>query len=148
PLIDYGKRLISLKNDLILSHIELQQAEGMIRHEFSSLSEAVETYRATSAAARRFSGELTRLRQRLSRELNKRESALRGCEADIPRLGNPEELKRRGDLILSNLPRAAIENGRARLIDYFDPDQSVVEIEIAEGQSLKEAAAEAFARYQ
>src|SRR5262249_17906402 len=108
PLSDYGKRSVSLKNDLILSHIELHQAEGMTRHHFPSLSEAFESYRTPAAAAVRFWSELTRVKQRVSRELKKRESALRGSEADIARLGNPEKLKRRGELILANLPTAAV----------------------------------------
>jgi len=88
------------------------------------------------------------LKQTLTRELGKRESAIRAIESDRSRFDQPDKLKRFGDLILANLTNARIEGTKATVVDYYDPDQASIQIDIPEGLSLKEAAADYFAKYQ
>src|SRR5947208_12781658 len=88
------------------------------------------------------------LKQTLGREVSKRESALRAIESDRSRFDQPDKLKRFGDLILANLANARIEGTKATVVDYYDPDQAEIQIEIPDGCSLKEAASDYFTRYQ
>jgi len=88
------------------------------------------------------------LKQTLTREINKRESAISAIDSDRARFEHPEKLKRFGDLILANLSNARINATQVTVVDYYDPDQAEIQIEIPEGSTLKQAAADYFARYQ
>jgi predicted ribosome quality control (RQC) complex YloA/Tae2 family protein len=133
---------------LMLSHIPLIQGEGMISHRFSSLSEAADHYFSARTRALTLRADYTALKHRLAREVNKREVAIRAIESDRSRFDQPEKFKRFGDLILANLKTASLEGTTATVVDYYDPDQSQIRIEIPDGLSLTEAASDYFARYQ
>jgi predicted ribosome quality control (RQC) complex YloA/Tae2 family protein len=51
-------------------------------------------------------------------------------------------------LILANLANARVSEGKATVVDYYDPDQREIEIEIPEGFTLEEAATDYFGRYR
>jgi predicted ribosome quality control (RQC) complex YloA/Tae2 family protein len=147
-LDDVGRRATDLKAGLILSHIELAQAEGLNRYEFDSLSEAAEQYYQARDRAGAFQGELNSLRRRLDGEIKKRASLMKALESDRERFEDPERMKRHGDLILANLATAKADGASVRLIDYYDPAQPEIEIEITEGDTLQQAAADYFDCYQ
>jgi predicted ribosome quality control (RQC) complex YloA/Tae2 family protein len=148
PLERIGQEVINPKSDLLLSHIELVQAHGMLRYEFDSLSEAAQEYYAARSRAVALRGEYSQLRQKLAREVKRREAVIDAIESDHARFESPDRLKRRGDLILANLANARIDRSKVRVIDYYDANQAEIEIDIPEGATLKEAAADYFARYQ
>lgn len=148
PLDQVGQVVLNPRVDLLLSHIELAQARGMISYRFSSLSEAADQYYGARSRAMSLRAEHTALKQILAREVSKRESAIRAIESDRSRFEQPDKLKRFGDLILANLANARIEGTSATVVDYYDPDQVQIQIEIPDGFSLKEAASDYFARYQ
>jgi len=148
PLEEVGERVINPSNDLLLSHIELTHAQGRIRSTFSSLSEAADRYENARQEAVALRSRYGAVKQNLERELTKRRSTLTAIEADRVRFENPDRFKRYGDLILANLANARIEDNRVSLIDYYDDEQSTIEIDVPEGSNLKSAAADYFARYQ
>ncbi|HLF84792.1 MAG TPA: NFACT family protein [Blastocatellia bacterium] len=148
PLEQIQQVVINPKTDLLLSHIELAQARGMLRFQSSSLSEAADQYYSARAPALALRAEYAMLKQTLAREINKRESALSAIESDRSRFEHPERLKRCGDLILANLANARIEGTMVTVVDYYDPSQAEIQIEIQEGATLQEAASGYFARYQ
>ena len=148
PLDQVGQVVLNPRADLLLSHIELAQARGMISYRFSSLSEAADEYYTARSQAMSLRAEHSILKQNLAREVSKRESAIRAIESDRSRFDQPDKLKRFGDLILANLANARIEGSNATVVDYYDPDQSEIQIEIPDGFSLKEAASDYFAKYQ
>ena len=140
--------VINPRSDLLLSHIELAQARGLLRFQFSSLSEAADQYYSARGRAMALRAEYAVLKQTLTREINKRESAISAIDSDRARFENPEKLKRYGDLILANLSNARINGTQVTVVDYYDPDQAEIQMEIPEGSTLKQAAADYFARYQ
>lgn len=148
PLDQIEERLIDVKTDLLLSHIELAQAHGMLRYEFSTLSEAAEQYDNARALAMALRADYTSLKQNLAREITRRESAFRAIESDRARFEHPERLKFSGDLILANLANAQIDGTRVTVVDYYDPDQRQIQIDIPEGVTLQTAASGYFKRYQ
>ena len=148
PLEKLGHIVIDPKRDLILSHIELAQASGMIRNQYSSLSDAADQYYNARGRALTLRSEYISLKQSLSREINKRIAAINAMESDRLRFENPERLKRYGDLLLANLANARVAGTSATVRDYYDPEQREIEIEIPEGATLQEAASDYFARYQ
>jgi predicted ribosome quality control (RQC) complex YloA/Tae2 family protein len=148
PLAEVGRRATDLKTGLMLSHIELSQAEGLNRYEFASLSEAAEQYYQARGRARTFENDLSSLKRQMEGEIKKRETLLKALESDRGRFEEPERLKRTGDLILANLATARVAGSTVRLIDYYDPAQPEIEIEITEGDTLQQSAADYFDRYQ
>jgi len=148
PLDQITQQVITPKVDLLLSHIELVQAAGLIRNEFSSLSEAADVYYPLREQAILLHAEYEVLTHELSRAINKRAAAIKAMDLDRIRFGNPDDLKRKGDLILANLANARVSEGKATVVDYYDPDQREIEIDIPEGFKLEEAATDYFTRYR
>jgi predicted ribosome quality control (RQC) complex YloA/Tae2 family protein len=148
PLNQIENRLISLKTDLLLSHIELTGASDMLRHQFSSLSEAAERFYTIRRGAMAISALYAGLKQILTREINKREAAMKAIESDRVRFEDPEKLKRSGDLLLANLADARIDGTRVTVVDYYDLNQRKIQIDIPEGATLEQAATDYFKRYQ
>ncbi len=148
PIEKAGTGLMNLKSDLMLSHIELIQARGLKTYEFASLSEAAETYYQTRDRAKRFQDKYSILKRGLVEKIKKLEARKRGLESDLAKHDDPEKLKKYGDLLLANQFTARVSTGTASVIDYYDPTQPLIEIEIDEGVALPQAANEYFARYQ
>ncbi len=147
-LEEIGNRPLNLKSDLILSHIELVSGRHLRRVEFATLSEAADQYYRALDRAKAFQNDYSNVKRLLADEVKKRASLSKALEADRARFGDPEKLKQWGDLILANLATARISGGSVRVIDYYDPDQTEIDIEIGEKHSLQEAATDFFSRYQ
>jgi predicted ribosome quality control (RQC) complex YloA/Tae2 family protein len=148
PLDQIGTLPVNLKTDLLLSHVELTQAGGLLRHEFDSLSKAADEYYRLRDAAKAFQVEITSLKQSLSAEIRKHRAAIKAIEKDRTRFEDPDGLKRFGDLLLANLTTARVEGSTVRVIDLYDPELREIEIELEPGDSLKQAASRYFAGYQ
>jgi len=148
PLEKIDQIVIDPKRDLILSHIELAHAAGMIRTQFPTLSEGADKYYIARGRALTLRSGYLSMKQSLSREVNKRIATISAMESDRLRFEDPERLKRYGDLLLANLANARVSATFAIVLDYYDPEQSEIEIEIPEGATLQEAASDYFVRYQ
>ncbi len=148
PVEQIERRLINLKTDLLLSHIEFVQAQGMLRSEFPTLSEAADRYYWARDEQKALQNEYNSVRQLLAREIKKREAAMSAIEHDRKRFEDPDRLKRHGDLLLANLATARVAGAKAKVIDYYDPDQAEIEIEIDENKTLQQSATDYFSRYQ
>jgi predicted ribosome quality control (RQC) complex YloA/Tae2 family protein len=148
PLDQVRRVVIDSRKDLLLSHIELVQAQAILRYQFSSLSEAADEFYDARGHALALRSAHAALQQTLTREITRRVSVLTAIESDRSRFGQPEKLKRSGDLLLANLKNARIEGNTATVIDYYDPSQAEIQIEIPEGATLQEAASDYFGRYQ
>lgn len=148
PLADSETRLINLKTDTLLSHIPLAQAEGFTRNEFASLSEAADAYAGLRERQEALRSEYNQTRQMLAQAIKRYETTLAALHRDRARFEEPERLKRYGDLLLANLATARVNGSLARVIDYYDADQSEIDIEIAENKPLQQTAANYFNRYQ
>ena len=134
--------------DIILSCIELAVARGMRRCEFASFSEAAEVYSESKAAVMTRRERYTRLKNALETRLKKLRAVLRSIQADLTRFSQAERFKRSGDLLLANLNDARIEGTVVWVKDYYDSDQPEIEIEINEDQTLQQAAAAYYEKYQ
>ena len=148
PLEEAGDRMVNLKSDLLLSHIELTQARGLTKYEFSSLSVAADRYYHALDRIKSFQSEFASVTRVLKEKIKKQETMKRALESELTRFLDPERMKRYGDLLLANLATARVENSIANVIDYYDPDQPIIGIETGEGNTLQQAASNYFSRYQ
>jgi predicted ribosome quality control (RQC) complex YloA/Tae2 family protein len=147
-LNEIGNRLSNGKLELLLSSIELNHASHLRRYEFPSFSEAAEAYHIARQREQAFTSQLRELRQTLERVYKKERGLLAALESDLSRFGDPEQLKRCGDLILANVTTASSDGGVVKLIDYYDPDQAEIELDMLGASNLQQAAARYFERYQ
>jgi predicted ribosome quality control (RQC) complex YloA/Tae2 family protein len=120
----------------------------MQRYRFASLSEAADQYYSARCRATDLRDEYSAVKQEITREIARRETTIKAVESDRARFENPEKLKRNGDLILANLANARINGTKVTVVDYYDADQTEIEIDIPEGVRLQEAASDYFAQYQ
>jgi predicted ribosome quality control (RQC) complex YloA/Tae2 family protein len=148
PLDQIGERLINLKEDLVLSNVELFHARAMLRRQFSSFSEAADHYYQARSHAKKLQELYNSVKQLLTHEVKKRDSAMKAIEADQARFDNPDNLKRCGDLILANLATARVEGSRVTVVDYYDPLLPEIQIDVPDNKTLQQSAAGYFSRYQ
>ncbi|MFN2498237.1 MAG: NFACT family protein [Pyrinomonadaceae bacterium] len=122
--------------------------EPIIRcHEFRTMSEAADAYYRQLEVENEFKNAATKLKERLRREISKREKLRINLQKDLAGHGYADDHKRLGDLLLANIPNAVRNGDCVTLTDYYTEGQPNIEITIDENQSLQDAAAEAFARY-
>ncbi len=117
------------------------------RSGFDSLSDALDSHFLGVAEEREFRRISAAARSKIASARNKHAKLLAALQKDLETHGDPERWKRSGDLLLANLADAAIVDGKALVVDYFDDSTPVVEIEIGENDSLTEAAERFFKRY-
>ncbi|MDQ4123362.1 MAG: NFACT family protein [Acidobacteriota bacterium] len=113
----------------------------------SPLSERLDTYFSKIEKEREFDSAARAASARLRQGVAKKEKLLQRLEQDLRAHGEPEMLKRRGDLLLANLYTAQRAGNRVVVIDYFDENAPEIEIEADENLSLQQAAEKYFARY-
>ena len=148
PLEQIRERLINLREDLVLSNVELFHSRAMLRRQFSSFSEAADHYYQARSHAKELRELYNSVKQLLTHEVKKRDSAMKAIEADQARFDNPDNLKRCGDLILANLATARVEGSRVTVVDYYDPLLPEIQIELPDNKTLQQSAADYFSRYQ
>jgi predicted ribosome quality control (RQC) complex YloA/Tae2 family protein len=148
PMEEVQQRMVNFKTDVLLSHFEMVQARGKLRYQFSSLSEAAEQYYRARELQKALREEYNSVKQLLVHDIKKIEAALAAIEKDSARFEDPDRLKRFGELIHANLATARVEGTKALVVDYYDPEQPEIEIELNDKKSLLQAAADYFARYQ
>ena len=130
----------------IVSAIEVPRSDFPLTPP-SPLSEKLDVYFSQIEEGREFETTARAATSRLRQELGKREKLLRRLEQDLTRHGEPEALKKHGDLLLANLYNARREGNQVFVTDFFDENVPEIAIEIDENLSLPEAAEKFFARY-
>lgn len=113
----------------------------------SPLSERLDYYFSQIESERDFQTLVKSAESGLRQELNKKEKLLQRLEYDLKRHGEPEDLKKRGDLLLANVATARRAGNKVYVTDFFDENAPEIEIEADENLSLPEAAEKFFARY-
>lgn len=117
------------------------------RGSFPTMSEAVDDYYQGADAEDEFKTAAAKLKDRLRREIAKREKLRANLENDLAGHGDADQHKRLGDLLLANIANARRDGETVTLTDYYAEAQPQIEITVDENKSLQDAAAEAFSRY-
>lgn len=126
---------------LFLSSIPLHHLPARLQIHPPSLNEAAEQYFNLLEARR----QVTSLRQRLTSHIQTRlkrlNSLLSNLDREEERYGEAETWQRYGDLLLTNAHEAArTDEGMWLVVDYFDPEQRLIEIATADLGSAQESA--------
>lgn len=136
------------RKNLLLSYFPLEMATGLVPHTFDSLTEAVASYFALLERLAQFSTERNRLLTKVRGEIAKLVNTLAKLQAEATEFSQAGDLRRIGELILANLGTLTRTKDTIKLIDYYDPLQKELIVEIKEQQSPQQLAEDYFARYQ
>jgi predicted ribosome quality control (RQC) complex YloA/Tae2 family protein len=115
--------------------------------DFEGLSEALDVFYLSQEAEKNFQAKVGVARNKLNQETNKSRKLLKKLSQDLENHGDADNWKKLGDLLLANLATAAREKDKVLVMDYFDENVPVLEIEIDENDSLTEAAEKFFKKY-
>ena len=123
------------------------ESESYSQGDFESLSEALDVFYLNQEAEKIFQSKIGAARSKLNQETSKNKKLLKKLSQDLENHGNADNWKKLGDLLLANLATAAREKDKVLVIDYFDENVPVLEIEIDENDSLTAAAEKFFKKY-
>jgi predicted ribosome quality control (RQC) complex YloA/Tae2 family protein len=115
---------------------------------FPSLSDAGRSFYRSLATIQTSLREIQSLQRLLDDAVKKQQSLLTHLEEDWQKYRDPERFKQFGDLLLANQSTAKLQPGVAVVVDYYDANQSLLEIPIADDQNLQQAAADYYSQYQ
>lgn len=123
------------------------EAQQLMRGESAGISEVVDKHYRELEAERAFDSLAGSIAARLRKEISKRKKLQANLRQDLVAHGDPEEHKRRGDLLLANLSTAKRTGNKVSLTDYYAEGAPTIEFEIDENATLQQVAAESFSRY-
>ncbi|MEO7538793.1 MAG: NFACT RNA binding domain-containing protein [Pyrinomonadaceae bacterium] len=112
-----------------------------------SLSELLDVEERASASEQEFDTAARAAVKRINADIAKRRKLIVNLESDLTSQGNADEWKRKGDLILANISNLRRVGNRVFVTDYFDPEQSEIQIEVDSNVAPTEAAELFFKKY-
>ena len=139
---------VDLRNNLILSYLNLEVAKGLIPTKFSSLNKATETYFNLLFSLEAFQTKRNALKAKLKAETAKLESLIAKLKTELIEFSQADNYRNLGELLLANLGTLRIVQNKVFLIDYFHPEQEEISLTIAENQKPKQLAEDYFKQYQ
>ncbi len=133
--------------DVIFSVIPLVQAKGWSATRLASFSRAAEVYYDLQRRIERFRQMKATVLRHLEEQIEKRKRLEERLESDLRALGDPEQWRRWGELLLAHASRAARTESGFLVTDYYDPAQRTIEIPTS-AATPQDAASEYFRRYR
>lgn len=140
-LLDPGK-------NLLLAAFRLEMAANLKAKFFETMSAAAEFYHSRLEALEDYRKRRSRELGRLKTEISRLETLISRLKADIAEFDRSTEYRRLGELILANLSTLSQKENRISLIDFYDPAQPEIELEVAPNVTPQQAAAHFFKQYQ
>ena len=113
----------------------------------SPISEKLDAHFLQIENEREFETAARAATNRLNQEFKKKEKLFQRLSQDLIAHGEPERLKKNGDLLLANLKTARRVGNQFFVTDFFDETAPEVAIETDENSSMTEAAEKFFRRY-
>ena len=114
---------------------------------FSSLSAAADDYYTRREHEAAFAARSKSLLDSLQREIHQKLKLKTNLTRDLVTHGDPDQMKRTGDLLLANISNARREGTTVTLIDYYSEGAPEIVVEVDENKSLQDEAARYFSRY-
>ena len=131
----------------IAQGIRKAQEEPLELGSFPSLSAAADDYYTRLERAADFAARSKSLLSSLQKEIDQKLKLKANLTRDLITHGDPDQLKRTGDLLLANITSARREGNAVTLTDYYSEGAPEIKIEVDENKSLQDEAARYFSRY-
>ncbi|RMG54590.1 MAG: fibronectin-binding domain-containing protein [Acidobacteria bacterium] len=149
PLDQIRPGRVDWRADLLLSPIRLRwpSQRGLTATPFASMVEAVETYERLVERIRSFQEQKRILLAALGQRRKKLERRRTQIARDMEQAEDYEQYRRFGELLLANARQAERRPTGFRVIDYYDPEQRLIDIPAAPHLTPEQAAAGYFQQY-
>src|SRR5581483_11386385 len=131
-----------------LSSIILKSREGQYAQRFSDISKAAQFYYERKAEAAELSSQVNAVKAKLNARLNKLKNLESNLQSDLKNLGNEDELKKYGELLLANLANIQRVGDVAKVVDLYDPEQKTIDIPLESNLTPQAGAEHYFKLYQ
>lgn len=115
--------------------------------QFSSLSQALDDHYTRLEQSQTFSQRAQLAGDRIRKELAQRRKLKKNLERDLAEHGEPEQHKRRGDLLLANIGTAIRNGDQVRIKDYYSEGEPELVLDVDKDSSLQDEAGRYFSRY-
>ena len=127
--------------ELILSPFRLRHLRPELQSHFDRVNEAADIYFSLLQDRRWLVGMRHRLGSHLNSKLKKIGTLLVNLSREEAKYSGVEAWQRQGELLLANIHEAVkTEQGHWLVVDYFDPEQRLIEIDAEEFGTVKETA--------
>jgi predicted ribosome quality control (RQC) complex YloA/Tae2 family protein len=126
---------------------QAQDEHLLSKGDFGTLSEAADDYYRQREADESKTAKAKALLGTLKKDLAQNRKLQTNLRKDLASHGDPEQHKRKGDLLLANIANARRIGNRVTLTDYYSQGAPEIEIEIDENVSLQDEASRYFSRY-
>ncbi len=126
---------------------QAQEEHLLNRGDFGTLSEAADDFYLQREAVESITAKAQALLGALKKDLAQNRKLQTNLRKDLAGHGDPEQHKRRGDLLLANIANARRVGNKVTLTDYYSEGTPEIEIEIEDNVSLQDEAARCFSRY-
>ena len=121
--------------------------EVVLFDDTTSISEALDKHYQREEKQNQLDALVKELSSKLRKDISRLKKLKTNLLKDLAGHGNPDDHKRLGDLLLANISTNERTADKVLLKDYYAEGEPTIEVEIDEGKSLQEAAAESFSRY-
>ena len=113
----------------------------------TSISEALDKHYQREEKQNQIDALVKEISTKFRKDISRLKKLKANLLKDLAGHGNPDDHKRLGDLLLANISTNERTADKVLLKDYYAEGEPTIEVEIDEGKSLQEAAAESFSRY-
>ena len=126
---------------------QAQEENVLSKGNFATLSEAADDHYRQGEAVESTTAKAKTLLGTLKKDLAQNKKLQSNLSRDLAGHGDPEQHKRKGDLLLANIANARRVGNKVTLTDYYSEGAPEIEIEVDENVSLQDEAARYFSRY-
>lgn len=134
--------------DLMVYPMPSAQFDASLQHPRESINEALDALFRTLVAHSELAYQRAQVLTSIRRATASRKQALKSIERTIAESDRAERYKQIGDLLVSSLHQVEPGARSVKLVDYYDPAGSEVEIELDEKLTPQQNAERYFRRYQ
>jgi predicted ribosome quality control (RQC) complex YloA/Tae2 family protein len=135
------------ENQLLLSPTPLQSKKCFYFRTFSSFNQALQEYYILFNNLQSFVSEKKKLTTLLKTKIKRLKRLKINLQKELEESEKSEQFKRIGELLLSNLKDIPMGKEKVEIINYFDPDQKIIEVALNPNISPQENAQKYFNKY-
>jgi predicted ribosome quality control (RQC) complex YloA/Tae2 family protein len=135
-------------SEVKLSLIPLRQCAAMVVTRFGSVVEAVASYYRLVEEVEAFHRRRATALANIVHQIEKKHALLDRLQEDLRALGDHEQWRRWGELLLASAATAVRTGTGFRVVNFYDPDQVWIDIPARATQSPQQAAESYFTRYR
>lgn len=140
PLEEMKRQIGAAEFSLAFAPIECEHLQTLHHTSFATVNQAADVYFTLLDERRNFLAARQKIEASIAARLKKLNALRKNLERELTTFSKGETHQRYGELLLSNLHQANKNEAAFIVTDFYDPEQSIIEIPTANKATAKEAA--------